>query len=62
MARTQVAPGRTNGCRPVGMKKPKKRTPVPQKPPKVERSKKAYNRKVSKRGLKEILKSVDKDR
>jgi hypothetical protein len=44
------------------MKKPRKRTPVPQKPPKVERPKKAYNRKVSKRLLKKMLKSVDKDR
>jgi hypothetical protein len=43
------------------MKKPRKRIPVPQKPPKVERSKKAYNRKLSKRVLKEALKSIDKE-
>mgnify|MGYP001584181356 CR=1 FL=1 len=44
------------------MKKPKKRIPVPKKPPKVEKSKKAYDRKRQRQVLQKILAKVDNDK
>ena len=38
------------------IKKSKRRVPVPKKPPKIETSPKAYNRKKSKRNLRKKLK------
>ena len=32
----------------INIKKKKKRVPLPQKPPKIEKSKKTYNRKIEK--------------
>jgi hypothetical protein len=43
------------------MKKPKKRVPVPRKPPKIEKPKKAYDRKTAKHQLKKLLRSVDNE-
>jgi hypothetical protein len=46
----------------IEMKKPKRRTPVPKKPPKVERSRKAYDRKRQRRSLQRMFKYVDNER
>jgi hypothetical protein len=40
----------------IKIKKKKKRVPVPQKPPKVEKNPKAYDRKKSKRKLRKRIK------
>jgi hypothetical protein len=58
--RTQFGTLRPNEL--AEMKRPKKRTPVPKKPPKVERSRKAYDRKRSRRALQRMLKNVDNER
>lgn len=42
--------------RKIAVKKKKKRVPVPQKPPKVEKSPKAYDREKSKRNLRKKIK------
>jgi hypothetical protein len=39
----------------IKIKKIRKRTPVPKKPPKVEKNPKAYDRKKSKRNLRKKL-------
>jgi len=44
------------GTSKIKVKKKKKRILVPQKPPKVEKNPKAYNRKKSKRKLRKKLK------
>ncbi len=43
----------------TSMKKPRKRIPVPKKPPKVEVPKKAYSRKREKERLRQAMKGVD---
>jgi hypothetical protein len=42
--------------RKIAVKKKKKRLPVPQKPPKVEKNPKAYNREKSKRNMRKKIK------
>lgn len=39
----------------VSVKKKKKRVPVPQKPPKVEKDKRTYNRKDQKKKMKKLI-------
>jgi hypothetical protein len=40
----------------IKLKKPKKRIPVPQKPPKIEKNKKKYNRKRNKKIIIQLTK------
>ena len=61
MVRNQLGKLGTNSNESVEMKGLKKRIPVPKKPPKVEKSMKAYNRKRSRRALQRMLKNVDNE-
>ena len=43
----------------ISIKKKKKRIPIPQKPPKVEKSKNAYNRKIEKEEARKSASDVE---